>query len=120
MKLEKLTKQEEDAILALWSIGQGAARNVLDAHKDPAPHYNTLVSTLKNLEKKGYVSHRTVGNVHEYFAAVREEDYTKQFLEVVVENHFDSSYKDLVTFFAQSRKISAKELKEIIETIEQQ
>lgn len=120
MKLEKLTKQEEEAILALWNIAQGAARNVLEAHKEPAPHYNTLVSTLKNLEKKGYVSHRVVGNVHEYFPVIREEDYTKQFIEVVVENHFDNSYKDLVAFFAEDKKISAEELKEIIKMIEQQ
>ena len=117
-KKEKLTKQEEAAMLAIWKTGKGFVRDFLDQHADPLPHYNTLVSTIKNLEKKGFVDHKLVGNVNEYFPVIKEADYKKQFLTNVVKDHFSDSYKELVTFFAEEKKISTKDLKEIIEMIE--
>ena len=118
IKREKLTKQEEAAMLAIWKTGKGFVRDFLDQHAAPLPHYNTLVSTIKNLEKKGFVDHKLVGNINEYFPVVKEADYKKQFLTNVVKDHFSDSYKELVTFFAEEKKISAKDLKEIIEMIE--
>jgi BlaI family penicillinase repressor len=118
MKLEKLTKQEEAAMLCIWQTGKGFVRDFLENHSAPKPHYNTLVSTIKNLEKKGYVSHKLVGISNEYYPVVKEADYKKQFLTNVVKNHFSNSYKDLVAFFAEEKKISAQELQEIINMIE--
>jgi len=118
IKKEKLTKQEEAAMLAIWKTGKGFVRDFLDQHAAPLPHYNTLVSTIKNLEKKGFVDHKLVGNINEYFPVIKEADYKKQFLTNVVKDHFSDSYKELVTFFAEEKKISAKDLKEIIEMIE--
>ena len=117
-KKEKLTKKEEAAMLAIWKTGKGFVRDFLDQHAAPLPHYNTLVSTIKNLEKKGFVDHKLVGNINEYFPVIKEADYKKQFLTNVVKDHFSDSYKELVTFFAEEKKISAKDLKEIIEMIE--
>jgi predicted transcriptional regulator len=119
-KLKKLTIQEQEAILAVWKTGRGAIRDFMENHSKPVPHYNTLVSTVKNLEKKSYVSHRVIGNVNEYFPIVEEEEYKKQFMTIVVKDYFSNSYKELVAFFAEEKKISAKELKEIIDIIEKQ
>jgi BlaI family transcriptional regulator, penicillinase repressor len=115
---QRLTRQEEAAMIAIWKAGKGLIRDILDQHEAPQPHYNTLVSTIKNLEKKKYVGHKVIGISNEYFPLIQESDYKKQFLTTVVKNHFSDSYKDLVTFFAKEKKISAKELKEIIELIE--
>ena len=116
--MEKLTKQEEQAMLAIWRTGKGVAKDFLDNMEGEPPHYNTLVSTIKNLEKKGYVVSRKIGNTYEYTPAVEEAEYKKQFLTHVVKNHFANSYKDLVSFFAEQKKISPKELREIIDMIE--
>ena len=116
--MEKLTKQEEQAMLAIWKAGSGVAKDFLDKIEGEPPHYNTLVSTIKNLEKKGFVTSRKIGNMYEYTPAVDEADYKKQFLTHVVKNHFANSYKDLVSFFAEQKKISPKELREILEMIE--
>ena len=116
--MEKLTKQEEEAMLAIWKTGSGFAKDILENVEGQVPHYNTLVSTIKNLEKKGWVTSRKIGNMYEYHAAVNEADFKKQFLTQVVKNHFDNSYKELVSFFAEQKKISSKELKEIIDMIE--
>ena len=118
MLLDKLTRQEEDAMLAIWKTGEGNVKTFLENMEGVLPPYTTLASTIKNLEKKGYLESRLVGNMYLYKPAIEESEYKKQFLTNVVKNHFDNSYKDLVAFFAEQKKISPKELKEIIDMIE--
>jgi len=105
-------------MLAIWKTGRGVVKDFLERIEGDLPHYNTLVSTIKNLEKKGFVSSRKIGNLYEYTPAVEESEYKKQFLTNVVKNHFANSYKELVSFFAEQKKISPKELREILDMIE--
>ncbi len=116
--MEKLTPQEEEAMLAIWKMGEGNVKQVLDMMEDPKPPYTTLASTIKNLEKKGYLTSRLLGNNYIYKPALREADYKKNFMNGVVKNYFSDSYKELVNFFVQQKKLSPKELKEIIDLIE--
>jgi len=116
--LEKLTQQEEQAMRAVWKCGEANVKSFLENIESPVPPYTTLASTIKNLEKKGYLSGKLYGNMYLYKPLVDEEAYKKQSLTNMVKNHFDNSYKDLVTFFAEEKKISSKELKEIIDMIE--
>ena len=106
-------------MLAIWKTGKGFVKDIMENFSSDAPHYNTLVSTIKNLEKKHYVGSKKTGNMYEYYPVVQEADYKKQFLTSVVKNHFSNSYKELVSFFAEQKKISPGELKEIIDMIEQ-
>ena len=116
---EKLTPQEEQAMKAVWKTGEGNVKTFLEnIDEGPLPPYTTLASTIKNLEKKGYLISKPIGNMYLYRPAIEEREYKKSFLTNVVKQHFDNSYKDLVTFFAEQKKISSKELKEIIDLIE--
>lgn len=117
--MEKLTLQEEEVMLVIWQLGEGAVKDFLNRMKEPLPPYTTVASVVKNLEKKGYVSARRYGNVYVYKALIGESEYKACFMSGVVKNYFAGSYKDLVTFFARKRKISAKELQEIIGIIEE-
>lgn len=116
--MEKLTVQEQDAMLAVWKTGEGNVKSFMEAMAPPAPPYTTVASTIKNLEKKGYLTSRLVGNVYLYAPAVSEETYKQKFMGNVVRDYFEDSYKELVSFFAQKNKISADELREIIGLIE--
>lgn len=117
--MEKLTIQEEEAMLAVWKTGEANVKSFLEQMDAPKPPYTTLASTIKNLEKKGYLESRQVGNMFLYKPLVKESDYKKRFMNHVVKDYFENSYKELVTFFAKEKKISADELKEIINLIEQ-
>lgn len=116
--MEKLTIQEEDAMLAVWKTGEGNVKLFMEAMTPPVPPYTTVASTIKNLERKGYLSSRMVGNAYLYAPAVSEEVYKQKFMGNVVKDYFENSYKELVSFFAQKNKISADELREIIGLIE--
>ena len=116
---DKLNQQEEDIMRIIWKTKEGNVKTFLEnMPQENRPPYTTLASTVKNLEKKGFVTSRKIGNIYEYAPAVEEADYKKQFLTHVVKNHFANSYKDLVSFFAEQKKISPKELREILEMIE--
>lgn len=116
--MEKLTQQEELAMQAVWKAGKGFVKDFLEGHADPIPPYTTLASTIKNLEKKGFLQSKKIGNVYEYTAIIAEADYKQKFMNGFVKNYFEDSYKELVTFFAKEKKISPDDLKEIINMIE--
>lgn len=116
--MEKLSQQEEEAMQAVWQHGEGFIKDFLDNITEPKPPYTTLASTIKNLERKGFVGSEKVANSFRYKAVIKEEEYKKRFMNGFVSDYFEDSYKDLVAFFAKNKKISASELKEIINLIE--
>ena len=115
--MEKLTHTEEETMQAVWRTGEGNVKSFMENMDEPAP-YTTIASIVKNLEKKGYLSSRLVGNAYLYKPAITEEAYKNKFMNNVVKEYFDNSYKELVNFFIEQKKLSAKELKEIINMIE--
>jgi predicted transcriptional regulator len=115
--MEKLSYQEEEAMQAVWRTGEANIKSFMETMSTPLP-YTTVASTIKNLEKKGFLSSRLVGNTYLYKPAIPEEEYKKKFMGNVVKEYFDNSYKELVNFFVENKKLSAKELKEIIDMIE--
>ncbi len=115
--MEPLTHVEEETMQAVWRTGEGNVKAFIE-HLDEAIPYTTVASIIKNLEKKGYLSSRLVGNAYLYKPIISEGDYKKKFMGKVVKEYFDNSYKELVNFFVEQKKLSAKELKEIINMIE--
>lgn len=116
--MEKLTQQEEEAMQAAWKSGGGFIKEFLYLLPEPRPPYTTLASTVKNLEKKGFLRGEKLGNSYRYRPLIKAEEYKARFMRGFVSDYFKNSYKDLVAFFATQQQISAEELKEIIEMIE--
>ncbi len=116
--MEKLSQQEEQAMQALWQVKEGNIKTIIAAIPQPQPPYTTVASTIKNLEKKEFVTATPYGNSFIYTPIVKEKEYKKKFMQGFVTDYFENSYKELVTFFAKEKKISAKELKDIINQIE--
>ncbi len=102
----------------LWKLKKAFVKEVLAEITEEQPHYNTLSTIIRNLEEKGFVSHNAFGNTYQYFPIVKMEDYRKRFMNTAIDTYFDSSYKNMVSFFAKEEKISAEELREILAMIE--
>ncbi|SFN87942.1 Predicted transcriptional regulator [Bizionia echini] len=116
--MQKLTNKEEEIMHILWTLKKAFVKDVLAKIKTDKPHYNTLSTIIRNLEDKGYVGYKAYGKTHEYFPLVTKESYKKKFMSTAIDNYFNSSYKNVVSFFAKEEKISVDELKEIIALIE--
>jgi predicted transcriptional regulator len=116
--MQKLTNKEEEIMHILWKLKKAFVKEVMAEITEEQPHYNTLSTIIRNLEDKGYVAHNAYGNTHQYYPIVAIEDYRKEFMNTAIENYFNNSYKNMVSFFAEEDKISATELREILEIIE--
>ncbi len=115
--MEKLTLQEEEAMLSIWQLNGGFVKEVLDNLKGEKPPYTTLASTIKNLERKGYVKPVKYANANRYEPTITEKEYTGKFMNSFVGDYFKNSYKDMVSFFVKEDKLSEDELKEIMDMI---
>jgi predicted transcriptional regulator len=118
--MQKLTNKEEEIMQILWKLKKAFVKEIMAAITDEQPHYNTLSTIVRNLEEKGFVSHNAFGNTHQYYPIVSIEDYRKRFMNTAIDTYFNSSYKNMVSFFAKEEKISADELREILAMIESQ
>jgi Predicted transcriptional regulator len=116
--VEKLTIQEEEAMLYIWELGKCFIRDIVSKYSEPKPPYTTVASIVKNLERKKYVLAVRVGNTYQYVPSIRESEYKKSFMSGFVHNYFENSYKEMVSFFAKEQKLSAHDLKDIIDMIE--
>tara|TARA_R110002049_G_scaffold307720_2_gene509217 strand:- start:50312 stop:50671 length:360 start_codon:yes stop_codon:yes gene_type:complete len=118
--MEKLTNKEEEIMHILWTLEKAFVKDVLAEIKDDKPHYNTLSTIIRNLEDKGYVAYTAYGKTHQYYPVVSKEEYRKGFMNTAINNYFNNSYKNMVSFFAKEEKISVEELKDIIDLIQKE
>ncbi|MBF04880.1 MAG: transcriptional regulator [Flavobacterium sp.] len=116
--MQKLTNKEEEIMQILWKLKKAFVKDIMEEIIEDKPHYNTLSTIVRNLEEKGYVGYTAYGKTHQYFPIVSIENYRKKFMNTAIDTYFNSSYKNLVSFFAEEEKISADELREILEIIE--
>lgn len=116
--MEKLTIQEEEAMLSIWQLNGGFIKEILDNMKGPDQMpYTTLASTVKNLERKGYVKPKKYANAKRYEPIITLEEYKGTFMNSFVGDYFKNSYKEMVSFFVKEEKLSASELEEIMDMI---
>jgi predicted transcriptional regulator len=118
--MKELTKAEEQIMKILWDLEKGFVNDIIDKMPDPKPAYNTVSTIVRILETKGFVSHKAYGKTHEYFPLLSREQYTKGFLNGFVKNYFSDSFKNMVSFFSKNEKLSAKEIEEIIDILQDQ
>jgi predicted transcriptional regulator len=116
--MQKLTNKEEEIMHIIWKLEKAFVKEMMAEITEEQPHYNTLSTIVRNLEDKGFVSHNAFGNTHQYFPIVSKEAYRKRFMNTAIDTYFNSSYKNMVSLFAQEEKISAEELREILTMIE--
>lgn len=116
----KLTTKEEELMQIIWDLEHPLIRDIHEKMPEPRPHYNTVATVIKKLEDKGMVRCHKIGHMKQYEPIVSKETYREQVLHGTAEQYFDSSFKDMVSYFAKSEKVSPEELKAIIKMIENQ
>jgi BlaI family transcriptional regulator, penicillinase repressor len=118
--MKEITKAQEDLLKALWEIKEGAISDVLDSLDEPKPAYNTVATVIKVLEKKGYVSHKTFGKTHVYFAVVSKKDYAQHLMKDTFKGLFNGSLNLMVSSFVKNKDVSLRELEELKEMLEKE
>ena len=116
--MEKLTQQEEEVKLYIWSLKECFVKDIVAKFPEPQTPYTTVASIVTNLKRKGYVEAKRYGNAYMYPPSIRQGEYKRTFMGGVVRNYLANSYKEMVSFFAKEQKLTTEDLKEIIDLIE--
>ena len=116
--MDKLTQQEEEVMLYVWSLENCFVKDIVAKFPEPQPPYTTVASIVNNLKRKGYVEAKRYGNTYMYTPLIKQSEYKRKFIGGVVRNYFANSYKEMVSFFAKEQKLSTDDLKDIINLIE--
>ena len=118
INMKRLTTKEKEIMDLYWKHGPMFVKELLEFYDEPRPHFNTLSTTVRILEKKGFLDHKQFGTSYQYFPTISERDYGRSSLTGIIKNYFDDSYLSAVSSFVKEEKISVDELKELIERIE--
>lgn len=115
---ERLTPKEEELMRLLWEHGPIAVSQLAELYPQPRPHVNTISTVVRRLESKGFVGHNEVGGSFRYFAVPQKEEYRSKSLGDLIKNYFAGSYYGAVSALVQEEKITAEELKELLNLVE--
>ncbi|MGV3762125.1 BlaI/MecI/CopY family transcriptional regulator [Parapedobacter sp.] len=112
--IRELTKAEEEVMRIIWQRQEAMVKEVLAAMPHPKPAYNTVSTVIRVLEGKGFLDHKAYGNTYVYFPLVAETDYKHFAFDKIMNNYFGNSYKHLVSFLVEEKKLDTQTLDELL------
>jgi len=116
-----LTEAELRIMDVLWLKGAATVQQVLDWLPDkPALAYNSVLTTVRILEKKGYVKHVKDGRAHIYEPLIGRQEATRSEIRHLVGRFFRDSHEALVLNILEDNELEAAELKRLREMLEKE
>ena len=114
-----LTDAELRVMNVLWSRGRGTVGEVVDAMHGPRkPAYNTALTILRILERKGYVTHEKEGRAFVFVPLLDRGQERRRALSQMLNRLFDNSPVQLVSDLLGHEEIDAEELRRVRELVE--
>ena len=118
--MKELTKAEEQLMQYLWRLEKAYLKDIVEEYPEPRPAYTTISTVVNVLVRKGFIEFETYGKVREYRPILTKDKYTKQSFNGLLNNFFNNSTHQFVSFFTRENKLSVDELKEIRTLIDEQ
>jgi predicted transcriptional regulator len=103
------TDRELDVMAVLWRNGSGTVTEVRDALDDGFA-YTTVLTVLRTLEEKGFITHVAEGRAHRYLPAVTPKIAGQSALARVLDKIFGGSPEVLLTQLVSDRDLDTTEL----------
>ena len=117
-KSNTLTEAELRLMKILWRRGESAVNDLVTAIPDgEALAYNSVLTTIRILEQKGYVEHRQEGRAFVYRACVAEREASRSEVRHVLSRFFGNSRERLLLSLLGDEEISPEELERLKEAI---
>lgn len=114
----ELTDKEEEIMLLFWNNGELKVKDLLDIIPEPKPHVNTVSTFVRSLEAKGYLGHYPKGTGFVYFPIKPMEEYRRGTFGKMIRSFFSNSYMKAVSALVEDEKLSAEELRELLNMVE--
>ena len=106
------TERELEIMRILWDRDEATVRDIQQS-LPPGRHYNTVLTIIRVLERKGHVTHRQEGRGFVYRALVHPEQSRSDALSHFVESVFGGSSESMVLNMVEAGNLTLDELDEI-------
>ncbi|MFY9647179.1 MAG: BlaI/MecI/CopY family transcriptional regulator [Terriglobales bacterium] len=108
---DTLTEAELRIMNVLWLKGSGTVQQVLDSITEkPVIAYNSVLTTIRVLERKGYLGHLKDGRAHIYTPLVGQQEATRSEIRHLVSRFFKNSHEQLVLNLLEDQGIEPEEV----------
>ena len=115
---ETLTEAELRVMNVLWAKGPASVQQVLDWLPEKLDlAYNSVLTTIRVLEKKGYVEHEKDGRAYIYKPLVARSDASRSEVRRLVSRFFGNS-RELLLNLLEEQNLDPSELKRLREMLE--
>ncbi|HWX55057.1 MAG TPA: BlaI/MecI/CopY family transcriptional regulator [Verrucomicrobiae bacterium] len=119
-KSPTLTEAELRLMEVLWHQGPSTVHQLLGTlTQKPALAYNSVLTTIRILERKGYVQHIKDGRAHVYMPLVGKNEATRFEIRNLVSRFFKNSHELLLLNILYDKSIDARELKRLRQMIQE-
>jgi BlaI family penicillinase repressor len=113
-----LTNAEEQIMRLLWKLDKAFIRDLLNEFPEPKPASTTVLTLLKRMIDKGFVSYKQYGNSREYYPLIQKADYFSDHINGLIKDFFNNSTAQFASFFTNETEMSPRELKELRDIVD--
>lgn len=116
MDEHSLGDRELDVMAVLWEIGSGTVGEVrqrLPVHLA----YTTVLTILRNLEAKRYLSHTVEGRAHRYAPRIAQRTAQKSALSHMLSRLFQGSPELLLARLVETEALTSDELRDLAKRV---
>ena len=107
-----LADREAEIMEVLWDSGPSTVAEVKDRVADELA-YTTVLTILRNLEGKGYVTHDADGKAHRYSPLIERDAARRSALQAMAAKFFKGSTSMLLTHLVADEKLSGDDVKRL-------
>lgn len=105
------TDKELEIMNVVWNAGEATARQIQEALPGE-PHYNSVLTIIRVLEKKGHLVYRVEGKAHVYRAKAKQEKAQRKVLSHLIKQVFGGSPASLVMHLVETGELTEADLQE--------
>jgi predicted transcriptional regulator len=118
-KSNTLTEAELRLMKILWHRGESAVNDLVAAMPEGETlAYNSVLTTIRILEQKGYVEHRQEGRAFVYRPCVAEHEASRSEVRHLMSRFFGNSRERLLLSLLGDDEISPEELRRLKDAIQ--
>ncbi len=115
--MKALTEKEQMVMSVLWEHRHCSVEDVVGFLPDPKPAYNTILTFLRILEKKEFISYQEEGRKHIYFPLIEKGEYTRWTLTDMKDRLFGGSARSMVNTFILESDLKESDVRELIDML---
>ena len=107
-----LADREAEVMEVLWDFGPSTVAEVKERVTDELA-YTTVLTILRTLESKGFVTHDPEGKAHRYSALIQRDAARRSALQAMAEKFFKGSTAVLLTHLVADEKLGPEDVKRL-------